>query len=144
MNSSTVQHNTPSPVSQYKVTNISNLGSTCASCSLFQSGNSDDILVMVIPAIEDEELFNHLEEYTESTNNWSMSNLEDEIERYLTERKEQEKLRLNSIQSSKEADNKICLFTDDDLEELTPELQAYMDSRIAANKSLLPGSIGLM
>lgn len=137
------QHDSPSSThsstSRYKVTSIRNLGRTCAGCSLFHSKKNDNTLV-VIPAIEDEEFFKHLEEftllmedtiitnvekYTELINDWLIENLEKEIEKYLTERKEQEKLRLKNTKYKYVIKNGLAWF-EPRIED--PELKAYMDN----------------
>ena len=93
MNSIMTQYNTSSPTIQYKITTINDSGYSCAKCSLFFREMYDDTIA-VIPAIEDEELFKYLEEYilvplsTGGYNDQSISNIQKELERYLTERNE--------------------------------------------------------
>lgn len=86
---------------QYKIVTVKDTDPSCAKCSLFFREMYDDTIV-VIPTIEDEELFKRLEEYIlvptgSGYNDQSISAIEKVIENYLVEKRQQEKLRLKNI-----------------------------------------------
>lgn len=72
--------------SQYTISNLEDLDGTCAGCTLLCTDRGSDTIV-IIPAIDDSQLLEYLEEYLLEFEDASLPDIEDEILGYLQQRK---------------------------------------------------------